>query len=131
MCTVTRPGLASIAASTAVELLVSLLQHPDGYVEFYVTANSIWLNLLYSINAPPPPLSSDKGVPDDHAARSVLGLVPHQLRGYLAEFRNLPIIGAAYDRCTGCSDTVRYYVDCTEPDTDSLLGHQRLRNTRV
>ena len=30
MCTVTRPGLASIAAATAVELLVSMLQHPDG-----------------------------------------------------------------------------------------------------
>ena len=31
-CTVTRPGLASIAASAAVELVVSLIQHPDGFV---------------------------------------------------------------------------------------------------
>jgi ubiquitin-like modifier-activating enzyme ATG7 len=30
MCTVTRPGLAPIAASTAVELMVSLVQHPEG-----------------------------------------------------------------------------------------------------
>jgi ubiquitin-like modifier-activating enzyme ATG7 len=36
----------------------------------------------------------------------VLGLVPHQLRGYLAEFRTISIRGAAYSRCTGCSDTV-------------------------
>ena len=32
MCTVTRPGLASIAASTAVELMMSVLQHPEGCV---------------------------------------------------------------------------------------------------
>ena len=31
MCTVTRPGLAAIASMTAVELMVSVLQHPDGY----------------------------------------------------------------------------------------------------
>jgi len=82
MCTVTRPGLAPIAASTAVELLVSMLQHPLG------------------IHAPP---SSGK---DDDEGHSVLGAVPHQLRGYLARFNSMTITGAAYDRCTGCSETV-------------------------
>lgn len=88
MCTVTRPGLASIAASTAVELLVSLLQHPDG------------------LHAPPPPPQANGAAADPSTSGSVLGLVPHQLRGFLAQFRNLPITGAAYDRCTGCSETV-------------------------
>ncbi|KZO99221.1 hypothetical protein CALVIDRAFT_561615 [Calocera viscosa TUFC12733] len=82
MCTVTRPGLAPIAASTAVELLVSMLQHPLG------------------IHAPP---SSGK---DDEEGHSVLGAVPHQLRGYLARFNSMTITGAAYDRCTGCSEAV-------------------------
>jgi ubiquitin-like modifier-activating enzyme ATG7 len=87
MCTVTRPGLASIASSTAVELLVSLLQHPDG------------------LHAPPPPPQSHSSDAHD-ASGSVLGLVPHQLRGFLAQFRTLLVTGAAYDRCTGCSETV-------------------------
>ena len=32
MCTVTRPGIAAIASATAVELMVSVLQHPLGCV---------------------------------------------------------------------------------------------------
>ncbi|KZP04878.1 E1-like protein-activating [Athelia psychrophila] len=88
MCTVTRPGIASIAASTSVELLVSLLQHPDG------------------VHAPPPPPQTGSDLADPSTSGSVLGLVPHQIRGFLAQFRNMPIIGAAYDRCTGCSETV-------------------------
>ncbi|KAI0820396.1 hypothetical protein BC628DRAFT_1397266 [Trametes gibbosa] len=90
MCTVTRPGLASIAASTAVELLVSVLQHPEG------------------VHAPAPPpqsnnVDSSKGSAD---TESILGIVPHQLRGFLAQFRNVPIVGPAYSKCTGCSETV-------------------------
>ncbi|KAL0953093.1 hypothetical protein HGRIS_004364 [Hohenbuehelia grisea] len=88
MCTVTRPGLASIAASTAVELLVSILQHPEG------------------VHAPAPPPQKGNEVADPSTSGSVLGLVPHQLRGFLAQFRNMHIVGAAYKRCTGCSDTV-------------------------
>lgn len=36
----------------------------------------------------------------------MLGIVPHQLRGFLAQFRTLPIVGASYDLCTGCSEAV-------------------------
>ncbi|KAL5639969.1 hypothetical protein ACGC1H_006511 [Rhizoctonia solani] len=81
MCTVTRPGLAAIASSTAVEILVSLLQHPKG------------------LNAAAPK-------PGDESSESILGLVPHQLRGFLAQFSNKLITGAAYDKCTGCSETI-------------------------
>ncbi|KAG8898246.1 Autophagy protein 7 [Tulasnella sp. 408] len=37
---------------------------------------------------------------------SVLGLVPHQMRGYLARFNTMIITGAAFGSCTGCSETV-------------------------
>jgi len=86
MCTVTRPGLASIAAATAVELLVSLIQHPEGL-----------LAPAPKPNTPPEEAAAEGGI---------LGMVPHQLRGFLAQFRNIPIVGAAYDQCTGCSETV-------------------------
>jgi len=87
MCTVTRPGLAPMAAATAVELLASLLQHPDGMFA-----------------APPPPDAAAKS--SDTDGGSVLGSVPHQLRGFLSQFRNMSLVGAAYDKCTGCSETV-------------------------
>lgn len=85
MCTVTRPGLASIASSNSVELLVSLLQHPAGS------------------NAPAPPLPGTRGSQQEE---SILGLVPHQLRGSLARFTNVLVTGAAYERCTACSEIV-------------------------
>jgi ubiquitin-like modifier-activating enzyme ATG7 len=112
MCTVTRPGLAPIASATAVELLVSLLQHPSGYVLLFPSefCTSCLMAPLCSLLAPAPPPGQDAQQSQEEGG-SVLGLVPHQLRGFLAEFRSVQIVGAAYDRCTGCSETVRRAVD--------------------
>ena len=88
-CTVTRPGIAAIASALLVELLVSLLQHHDG-------------------GKAPAPLSGtqDRG---EHP----LGLVPHQIRGFLSAFQNMSITGKSYDCCSACSDKVldRYASD--------------------
>ncbi|ORY74529.1 E1-like protein-activating [Leucosporidium creatinivorum] len=96
MCTVTRPGIASIASSTAVELMVSILQHPKGSL----APSDIPLTTAGA--APQTQTSADV----DPSTSSPLGIVPHQIRGFLAQFNNLKITGQAYDRCTGCSDTI-------------------------
>ena len=62
---------------------MSVLQHPEG-------------------GAAPAPLSSDESRNDEHP----LGLVPHQIRGYLSNFRNLLIRGKSYDCCSACSRRV-------------------------
>jgi ubiquitin-like modifier-activating enzyme ATG7 len=83
-CTVTRPGIAAIASALLVEILVSILQHPQG------------------ASAPAPDL--EKRDTDDHP----LGIVPHQIRGFLSTFQNMVISGKSYDCCSACSDKVTY-----------------------
>ncbi|KAJ1741686.1 proteasome regulatory particle base subunit [Coemansia sp. RSA 1086] len=83
-CTVTRPGLAPIASGTAVELLTTILQHPRG------------------AEAPAPPPSTN-GSSDDAGA---FGSPVHQIRGYLAGFRQHAIVGQASSMCTACSPTI-------------------------
>ncbi|GAA5928268.1 hypothetical protein JCM10213_005691 [Rhodosporidiobolus nylandii] len=95
MCTVTRPGIASIASSTAVELMVSVLQHPKG---------PLAPSDIPSREASAP---ASKTSGDDEAGSSPLGIVPHQIRGFLAQFDNLKITGQAYEKCTGCSAAIR------------------------
>lgn len=61
---------------------MSLLQHPLG------------------ASAPAPTSTTeDRG---DHP----LGLVPHQIRGYLSNFQNIMIKGNSYDCCSACSDKI-------------------------
>ncbi|EXJ53952.1 autophagy-like protein 7 [Cladophialophora yegresii CBS 114405] len=80
-CTVTRPGIAAIASALLVELLISILQHPLGPA------------------APATTSSQERG---DHP----LGIIPHQIRGFLANFTNLNITGQSYDCCSACSDRI-------------------------
>ncbi|XP_033647359.1 ubiquitin-like modifier-activating enzyme ATG7 isoform X1 [Asterias rubens] len=89
-CTVSRPGLSMVAAALVVELLVSLLQHPQGGYA-----------------------SADTSAKDDHLTTSLispLGLVPHQIRGFLSRYHSLLPSSFAFDMCTACSSTVlRHY----------------------
>ncbi|XP_063679935.1 ubiquitin-like modifier-activating enzyme ATG7 isoform X2 [Bolinopsis microptera] len=78
MCTVTRPGNAFVAASLAVELMVSILQHPlEGQAPATLDLN-------------------------DEKQDSCLGRVPHQIRGFLAHFSSVQPASHAFDKCTAC-----------------------------
>ncbi|KAI9915245.1 hypothetical protein PsorP6_007325 [Peronosclerospora sorghi] len=79
MCTVTRPGLAPMAAATAVELLVALLHAPEGKC----------VRATKPANASKP-----------------LEFVPHQVRGFVNAFETVVVEGPAFDKCIACSPTV-------------------------
>lgn len=79
-CTVTRPGLSFLASSIAVELMVSLLHHPLG-----------------------PYAPSENRPKNGEQASTELGIVPHQIRGFIASFDNLLLTGTHYNCCVACS----------------------------
>jgi hypothetical protein len=99
MCTVPRLGLASIASSTAIKLPVSLLQHPDGYV---LPCTFAIVSLLHTRPCDDgdtqctcrAATDASTSMDTSTSASSVLGLGPHQFRGFLALFRTLLISGA-------------------------------------
>ena len=75
-----------------MELLVSILQHPLG------------------AHAPAPKTSPGHHISSVDYVRDPpshpLGLVPHQIRGFLSEFRNMMISGQSYDCCSACSPKI-------------------------
>ncbi|WAR26225.1 ATG7-like protein, partial [Mya arenaria] len=82
-CTVSRPGMSFIASALGVELLVSILQHPDKGRAPADTGNEE---------------ASDHPCP--------LGLVPHQIRGFLSRFQQIMPASRAFDKCTACCQKV-------------------------
>ncbi|PSR76436.1 hypothetical protein BD289DRAFT_486853 [Coniella lustricola] len=88
-CTVTRPGGAAIASALLVELLASILQHPESH----------------HARAPVPSNDEHMSYERDPISHP-LGLVPHQIRGYLSTFQNMLVRGESYPNCSACSKTI-------------------------
>lgn len=86
-CTVTRPGVAAIASALLVEMLTSLLQHPKG-------------------KDAPAPQPTGGVIPERDPPNHPLGLVPHQIRGFVSTFQNMVIRGQSYDCCSACSPKI-------------------------
>jgi len=93
-CTVTRPGVAAIASALLVELLTSILQHP---LRHHAPAPVPISNVNNSGGS-----TTYQRDPPDHA----LGLVPHQVRGFLSSFQNMVIRGQSYPQCSACSKPI-------------------------
>jgi len=90
-CTVTRPGLAPIAASMAVEMMVAMMHHPQKQA------------------APAPRQGSTFGqtvTNSDGSNTGALGAIPHQVRGSLMSFTMMCPSVPAFKHCTGCSPAI-------------------------
>jgi ubiquitin-like modifier-activating enzyme ATG7 len=89
-CTVTRPGLALIAGSMAVEMMVAVLHHPDGAA------------------APAPMTQSSSFSPSvrDGDQQGPLGIIPLQVRGSLVSYSMMTPKVPAFPYCTGCAEGV-------------------------
>lgn len=89
-CTVTRPGLALIAGSMAVEMMVAVLHHPDGAA------------------APAPASQSSTFSPtvSENDQQGPLGIIPQQVRGSLVSYSMMTPKIPNFPYCTGCADSV-------------------------
>ncbi|XP_053611614.1 ubiquitin-like modifier-activating enzyme ATG7 [Plodia interpunctella] len=85
-CTVTRPGAAAVAGALAVELLVTMLQHP-----LRLDAPA-----AYNLNEET----------ENSQSEGVLGPVPHSIRGFLHSYQTILPTCPKFKQCIACSETV-------------------------
>ena len=95
-CTVTRPGLAPIAAGMAAELMVAMFHHPLGQ-------RAAAPDVAAASDGRP---SSSAFRPAVSGAESALGLLPHQIRGTVVSYTMMTPTVPAFGQCTACSSRV-------------------------
>ncbi|XP_058062916.1 uncharacterized protein LOC131212872 isoform X2 [Anopheles bellator] len=88
-CTVTRPAVSNTAAGLAVELMVSLIQHPLGFSApaYYRT-----------------PRSDPNKIGQE--PEGMLGVLPHSIRGNIAAQQYMLTATERYKNCVACSTIV-------------------------
>ena len=86
-CTVTRPGLAPIASSMAVEMMIAQLHHPQG--------------VKAPAPAPTKEFSPTLSVAVQASVAGALGVIPHQIRGSLVSYTMMAPTVPAFSNCTG------------------------------
>tara|TARA_Y100000590_G_scaffold387439_1_gene461026 strand:- start:970 stop:2772 length:1803 start_codon:yes stop_codon:yes gene_type:complete len=84
-CTVTKPGVATIASSLAVELFISLIQQK------YNNKNNL--------------IKSDTF--QNNFNKSNISLIPHQIRGNISNYKYYLPTSPPFKHCTACSSIIK------------------------